>query len=96
MSGQADNQAPKKFLIQLRAVDNEYGVSEATFARMMEALSLNQTELVHRALRNLAREVLPAYEMDEGPLSDAQHEAIRALSQHSNLDPEDVESPLLK
>jgi hypothetical protein len=51
--------APKKFLFQLRSVDNEFGVSEDTFARLMAELSLNQTELVHKALRNLAKEVLP-------------------------------------
>lgn len=88
--------APKKFLIQLRVVDNEYGVSEETFSRMMDELSLNQTELVHKALRNLAREILPAYEMDNGPLDDKQHAAIRAMSGFGDLDPDDFESPLLK
>lgn len=87
--------APKKFLFQLRARDNEYGVSEETFTRLMEALELNQTELVHKALRYLAHDVLPAYELDNGPLTDKQHAAINRLSGMEITD-EDLDSPLFK
>lgn len=86
---------PKKFLFQLRSVDNEFGVSEETFARLMAELSLNQTELVHKALRNLAKEVLPAYEQDDGPLTDAQHAAVKKLSGH-DISEDDLDSPLFK
>ncbi|ECJ3538760.1 hypothetical protein FQA38_23015 [Salmonella enterica] len=87
--------APKKFLFQLRAFDNEYGVSEETFARLMEELALNQTELVHKALRYLARDVLPAYGLDNGPLTDAQHAAITKMS-GMEITEEDLDSPLFK
>jgi len=87
--------APKKFLFQLRSVDNEFGVSEETFARLMAELSLNQTELVHKALRNLAKEVLPAYQQDDGPLSDAQHAAVKKLS-GLDISEDDLDSPLFK
>lgn len=87
--------APKKFLIQLRARDNEFGVSEATFSRLMDELALNQTELVHKALRNLAKEILPAYEDDNGPLTDEQHVAIRKMSGMEITDA-DLDSPLFK
>ncbi|STB73321.1 hypothetical protein [Citrobacter koseri] len=87
--------APKKFLFQLRARDNEYGVSEETFTRLMEALALNQTELVHKALRYLAHDVLPAYEPDNGPLTDAQHAAISKMS-GMEISEEDLDSPLFK
>jgi len=87
--------APKKFLFQLRSVDNEFGVSEETFARLMAELSLNQTELVHKALRNLAKEVLPAYQQDDGPLSDAQHAAVKNLS-GLDISEDDLDSPLFK
>lgn len=86
---------PKKFLFQLRARDNEYGVSEETFTRLMEALSLNQTELVHKALRCLALDVLPAYEQDNGPLTEAQHDAIAKMS-GMEISEEDLDSPLFK
>ena len=86
---------PKKFLFQLRSVDNEFGVSEETFARLMAELSLNQTELVHKALRNLAKEVLPAYEQDDGPLTDAQHAAVKKLS-GLDISEYDLDSPLFK
>jgi len=87
--------APKKFLFQLRSVDNEFGVSEETFARLMAELSLNQTELVHKALRNLAKEVLPAYEQDDGPLTEAQNNAVRKMS-GLDISEDDLDSPLFK
>lgn len=87
--------APKKFLFQLRALDNEYGVSEDTFIRLMDELALNQTELVHKALRYLACNVLPAYELDNGPLTDAQHAAIKKMS-GMEISEEDLDSPLFK
>lgn len=87
--------APKKFLFQLRSVDNEFGVSEDTFARLMAELSLNQTELVHKALRNLAKEVLPAYQQDDGPLTDVQHAAVKKLS-GLDISEDDLDSPLFK
>lgn len=87
--------APKKFLFQLRPRDNEFGVSEETFLRLMDELALNQTELVHKALRNLAKEVLPAYEPDDGPLSDAQHIAIQKKS-GLDISESDLDSPLFK
>jgi hypothetical protein len=86
----------KKFLIQLRANDNEFGVSEETFNRLMNELALNQTELVHKALRKLAEEVLPAYEQDDGPLTDAQHAKIREASKFAHINPADHISPLLR
>lgn len=89
------NHSPKKFLIQLRAQDSEFGVSEDTFNRLMKELSLNQTELVHKALRDLARTVIPAYEPDDGPLTDDQLEAIRRLSPVGHLTLKDLGSPLL-
>lgn len=87
--------APKKFLFQLRSLDNEFGVSEETFIRLMAELSLNQTELVHKALRNLAKQVLPAYEQDDGPLSDAQQLAIKKQS-GLDISEDDLDSPLFK
>lgn len=86
---------PKKFLFQLRARDNEYGVSEETFTRLMQKLALNQTELVHKALRYLAHDVLPAYELDNGSLKDAQHAAISKMS-GMEISEEDLDSPLFK
>ncbi|MCU6669438.1 hypothetical protein M8013_11845 [Enterobacteriaceae bacterium H4N4] len=70
-------------------------MSEETFIRLMAELSLNQTELVHKALRNLAKQVLPAYEQDDGPLSDAQHLAIKKQSS-LDISEDDVDSPLFK
>ncbi|EYU13352.1 MULTISPECIES: hypothetical protein [Photorhabdus] len=67
----------KKFLFKLREHDSEFGVSESIFNRLMSELSLNQTELVPEALRDLAGKTIPAYEPDDGPLTDGQIATIR-------------------
>ncbi len=46
----------------------------------MDEMALKQTERVHKALRNLVREVLPAYEPDDGPLTQAQHATISKIA----------------
>jgi len=94
-TGSCEQTAPKKFLFQLRALDNEYGVSEETFSRLMQELDLNQTELVHKALRYLARDVLPSYPLDNGPLTDIQHASITKMS-GMEITEEDLDSPLFK
>lgn len=44
---------------------------------------------------HLARDVLPAYELDNGPLTDAQHAAITKMS-GMKITEEDLDSPLFK
>jgi hypothetical protein len=40
---------------------------------------LSETQVVHVALANLARQTLPRYELDDGPLTKAQMDAIDRL-----------------
>ena len=40
---------------------------------------MSETQVLHVALARMAREQLPAYEQDDGPLSDKQLEAIAKL-----------------
>ncbi|OTA18627.1 hypothetical protein Xbed_03072 [Xenorhabdus beddingii] len=95
MAAMTKGRETKKFLFKLRHRDSEFGVSEETFNRLMNELSLNQTELVHKALRDLAEKTIPAYEPDDGPLTDTQIETIRKLSPIGHLDLSDIGSPLL-
>lgn len=67
---------PAQLLLRLREKDSANGVSRRTIARLAEELDLSETQVIHVALRRLAREVLPTYEPDEGPLTAEQHAAI--------------------
>ncbi|EHK3158153.1 hypothetical protein J4I26_004920, partial [Salmonella enterica] len=49
----------------------------------------------HKALRYLARDILPAYELDNYPLTDAQHAAITKMP-GMEITEEDLDSTLFK
>jgi hypothetical protein len=60
-----------------RNADSPLGVSRATARRLAEELGVDETQVIHIALRDLAARVLPQYEADEGPLTAPQLRAIR-------------------
>ena len=60
-----------------RPVDSATGVTRKTAKRLAEHLGVDETQVIHRALRELAMRVLPQYEPDDGPLSAAQVRQIR-------------------
>ncbi|WP_225789612.1 hypothetical protein [Pseudomonas sp. Marseille-P8916] len=68
------------FLVRLRPQDTPSGVSLSTIEMLMSQTGLNRTDVVHLALRELANRWLPKYEEDDGQLSDAHYQAIRAAS----------------
>lgn len=57
-----------------RSVDSATGVTRDTTKRLAEHLGVNEIEVIHLALRELAMAmgVLPQYEADDGPLTTAQ------------------------
>jgi hypothetical protein len=65
------------FLLKFRAADSSYGVTRGTVKAISNALGLTETQVVHIALSKLAQEVLPAYEPDDGPLTQQQLAALR-------------------
>lgn len=71
--------SPEKagFLLKFRAADSSYGVTRGTVKAISNALGLTETQVVHIALSKLAQEVLPAYEPDDGPLTQQQLAALR-------------------
>ena len=71
--------AKNGLLLQFRPTDTLSGVTRETVKRMAEALGFNETQAVHLALARLAKEVLPAYEPDDGPLTQAQFKVIDKL-----------------
>jgi CHAD domain-containing protein len=65
-------------LMRFRTVDSPSGVTRETVARLAQQLGYErESEVLHYAVRKLAEEVLPKYELDEGPLSARQLAAIR-------------------
>lgn len=68
------------FLVRLRKQDTPTGVTATTIDLLAEYMGLTKTEIVHLALRQFADKHLPRYELDNGPLTRAQLDAIRAAS----------------
>ena len=66
-------------LLRYRDKDTAYGVTRKTTTRLARTLGLSETQVVHVALASLARQTLPSYEPDDGPLTDEQMAAIRKL-----------------
>jgi len=66
-------------LLRYREKDTPYGVTRKTTAKLAATLGLSETQVVHVALAHLARQTLPRYEPDDGPLSRAQMDAIDRL-----------------
>ncbi len=60
-----------------RTVDSPTGVTRETAKRLAEHLGVDETQAIHRALRELAARVLPQYERDDGPISAAQIRQIK-------------------
>lgn len=70
---------PSGILLRYREKDTAYGVTRKTTAKLANTLGLTETQVVHVALANLARQTLPRYELDDGPLTQAQMDAIDRL-----------------
>ncbi|HEY8069932.1 MAG TPA: hypothetical protein VIF38_13705 [Burkholderiales bacterium] len=66
-------------LLRYRDKDTAYGVTRKTTTRLADTLGLSETQVVHVALANLARQTLPRYEADNGPLTDEQYAVIERL-----------------
>ncbi|MBB3121490.1 hypothetical protein [Pseudoduganella violacea] len=62
---------------QYHRVDSATGISRETAQRLAKHLGMSETQIIHHALYELARRVLPQYEKDDGPLNDFQLEQIK-------------------
>lgn len=72
-------------LLRYRERDTAYGVTRKTTTKLAETLGLSETQVVHVALANLARQTLPRYEADNGPLTERQMEEIRRLQPQGRM-----------
>lgn len=67
-------------LLKFRARDTQFGVTRDTVKAMATRFDLSETEVVHMALSRLAKDELPAYEADDGPLSAADMKALNKVA----------------
>jgi len=65
-------------LLRYRDKDSALGVSRATAAKLADSLGVSETQVIHVALAQLARQTLPRYEVDNGPVTDEQVRALKA------------------
>lgn len=63
-------------LLRYRDQDSALGVSRATAIKLADTLGVSETQVIHVALAQLARQTLPRYEADNGPLTDEQYRKI--------------------
>ena len=68
--------AKDAILFRPREKDTASGITRKTLKRLANALDVAESEVIHRALAKYAQENLPRYELDDGPLTKAQHSAI--------------------
>lgn len=76
-----------KLLVQFRPKDTRFGVSRKTVQRMSSELGLTDTETMMLALARLRDSLLPAYERDDGPLTERQMRAVRKLEPQAGYKP---------
>lgn len=67
----------EQIAFRYHSIDSEGGVTRETAKRLAEYLGVDEMQVIHRALRELAVRVLPQYEADDGPLTAAQVRQIR-------------------
>ena len=61
--------ATAQIAFRYRAHDSATGVSRNTAKRLAQTLGVDETQVIHMALQELASKVLPQYEADEGALT---------------------------
>lgn len=77
----------KGILLRYRDQDTAYGVTRRTTTRLAQTLGVSETQVVHIALANLARQALPRYDADDGPLTAEQLAAIDKFVPQGRLKP---------
>ena len=63
-----------------RSHDSAAGVTRSTTQRLAKVLGVDETQVIHMALYELATKCLPQYASDEGALTSAQRSQIKKSS----------------
>lgn len=72
-------------VFRFRDTDTRFGVSRRTTTRLAKQLGMTETEVIHFAIAQLAREQLPAYEADDAALSSKQLARIKQLEPQGRM-----------
>ena len=67
-------------LLKFRSKNTQFGVTRDTVKKMAAMYDLSETEVVHMALSRMAKEDLPAYEADDGPLTARELNGVRKVA----------------
>jgi predicted transcriptional regulator len=72
--------AVQEKLFRYRASDTPLGVTRSTALKLSEVLGMDETQVIHYAMRQLADRTLPQYPADDGPISDRTMVKIKKLA----------------
>jgi hypothetical protein len=67
-------------LLKFRRKDTQFGVTRDTVKKMAAIYDLSETEVVHMALSRMAKDELPSYEADGGPLTARELNVVRKIA----------------
>lgn len=68
-------------LLKFKSKNSPFGVTRETLKALAEEMGVSETMVVHLAISRFTKEVLPTYEIDDGPLSAADIIRIRKIAQ---------------
>ena len=68
---------PSQIAFRYRANDSSTGVTRTTTKRLANVLGVDETQVIHLALHELATKFLPQYEADDGALTKTQINQIK-------------------
>jgi hypothetical protein len=71
----------RNLLLKFKSKDSPYGVTRETLKALADEMDVSETMVVHLAISRFAKEVLPAYEADDGPLTAGDIERIRKAAE---------------
>jgi len=69
--------AVAQIAFRYRAQDSVTGVTRSTAKRLAETLGVDETQVIHLALHELASKFLPQYDADDGALTLTQLQQIK-------------------
>jgi hypothetical protein len=72
-------------VFRFRDTDTRFGVSRRTTARLAKRLGMTETEVIHFAIAQLAREQLPAYAPDDAALTRKQLDRIKQMEPQGRM-----------
>ena len=76
-----------KLLVTFRPKDTKFGVTRKTVRKMADSLGLTDADTMMLALAKLRDSLLPAYEADDGPLTERQMQALRKVEPQDGYRP---------